>query len=216
MKAAFIVASAVGLIGLTLNSAQAASFEFTLENANPDLPPGTLSFDDSPLTGIGMETVELSQLENANFFLQATALPVFIVPVDVIFANNEATFSFNDGELTGIFSESSAFFEGSSSGGSAGVTIDVTYNFELQGDTYQQFVTGTQSFSGFDAQTGEFFDEIITFNNELEASGKIFFTTIEPVAAIPEPVTVLGTATALGFGTFFKRKLHRHSGSSYR
>ncbi|WP_326997424.1 PEP-CTERM sorting domain-containing protein [Crocosphaera watsonii] len=28
-------------------------------------------------------------------------------------------------------------------------------------------------------------------------------------ATIPEPLTILGSATALGFGTFFKRKLSK-------
>lgn len=36
---------------------------------------------------------------------------------------------------------------------------------------------------------------------------------IEPVA-IPEPLTILGSVTAMGFGTFFKRKLSRSKSSS--
>ena len=35
-------------------------------------------------------------------------------------------------------------------------------------------------------------------------------TTIMSTRAIPEPLTILGTATAAGFGAFFKRELNKN------
>ena len=32
---------------------------------------------------------------------------------------------------------------------------------------------------------------------------------VEPIQAIPEPLTILGTATAVGFGAFFKRQINK-------
>ena len=213
MKAAIVVASAaVSLAWVNLKPAQAASFEFTLEDL---FSSGTLTFDDSPLTGIGMESVELSQLENADFSWFAEVFsPREIGASDFVTSEiNEPTFNFDNGNLTGIFLESSVSSNEFLSFPFTSVNLDLTFDLFLQGDTYQQFFTGSETITGFlGGPDGEFFEDIVTFDNELVSTGDIFFTTIEPVAAVrepstdvPEPSTILGITTVLGMGTLFKR-----------
>jgi hypothetical protein len=60
-------------------------------------------------------------------------------------------------------------------------------------------------FFGFTSATGSDFQTHDILNLTLTVKDKV--PTPAPPAPVPEPLTILGTATALGFGAFFKRKL---------
>ncbi|MDJ0659554.1 MAG: PEP-CTERM sorting domain-containing protein [Crocosphaera sp.] len=54
-----------------------------------------------------------------------------------------------------------------------------------------------------------------TLRQSTTEKSAFFVSTPAPEpAAVPEPLTILGSATAIGFGTFFKRKLNRKKASS--
>nr|ADN17810.1 hypothetical protein Cyan7822_5959 [Gloeothece verrucosa PCC 7822] len=188
------------------SSAHAASFEFFLG----DQGSGILSFDNSSITGIGLETVQLSELKNADFFYSYVGIPSSPFPPTAIISGSKTpiSFNFNQGELSGIFLESELIYnEVFYPGGSTGVTINGIHSLFLLGGSYEQYFTGTVSVGGFDVNTGEFFEYTDTYTNDLLSSGSIIFKTVEP---IPEPLTFLGTGAALCFGTFFKGKLSKN------
>lgn len=66
--------------------------------------------------------------------------------------------------------------------------------------------SGTFNFSSFSAasRTGNLFKFTVPGEND---DYQVKSITIETVEAVPEPITMLGAGTALGFGTFFKKSL---------
>ena len=46
-------------------------------------------------------------------------------------------------------------------------------------------------------------------DNRFSSNSNVFFDADNLQVAVPEPLTILGAGTALGFGTFFKRKLSK-------
>ncbi|WP_009547710.1 PEP-CTERM sorting domain-containing protein [Crocosphaera subtropica] len=59
-------------------------------------------------------------------------------------------------------------------------------------------------------------DGLPSVNFQQSTSESIFFVSTPPIepAVVPEPLTLLGSATAIGFGSFFKRKLGTRKFSS--
>lgn len=208
-KEGIVIASvAVSLAFFSIEPALAASFDFRFQ---PQGSGGALSFNDSdaPLTGIGIETVNLSQIGNANFFFAFTGIPAPPVPPFPIltgFNRDNVTFNFSNGELTGINLQSQLTYDRTFVAGNSSGRINGVYSLLLQGDRYEQNFTGTTSSSTFDPQTNQFISTTNTFNNEGFAQGSITFNTIQPVRAVPESSTILGAVTAVGIGTFFGRK----------
>lgn len=69
----------------------------------------------------------------------------------------------------------------------------------INGEEYALFISGFQ-------QNGALVDQFITYENQAN-SAQIFGSLVKTQQAVPEPLTMLGVGTAMGFGTLFKRKM---------
>lgn len=82
---------------------------------------------------------------------------------------------------------------------STGSTSSIFSDIQILNDGTQLLFTGGAN------RPGEYYS--VTRSFEPESTATFAFTATETFEAIPEPFTILGAGTALGFGTFFKRKL---------
>ncbi|WP_013320954.1 PEP-CTERM sorting domain-containing protein [Gloeothece verrucosa] len=204
-----IIASSIVYLG----PAQAAAFKFYIDPENSSISgdlKGSLSFDQEKtnLTGVGFEQATLSQLPEAKFNFKFRS--------DVYIANgylskfnlSEPTFYFNSGNLVGIningFSDAvqlpSAFPKNYA--GEFPVFFG-SGNFSISGDYLIEQVAGNvdKLIIATDAK-----GRLIAVNNlgfepyNFDGQGQVIFQ------AVPEPMTILGSATAIGFSLFFRRK----------
>lgn len=230
MKTALLVASAIGLALVNIEPVRAASFEFDLEDEFKNFfsGEGVLTFDDSPLTGRGIETAELSELENPTFsFFSLIPSPEFSVGGlgGVLSFSNisdptiEATFEFNNGELSGIFFEPPSVNVRERVSperpvqGQTTTELDYTVDTFFIGNKYQQSISGTRTFLFDDGNI----IEDINPRNRLYVDEQIIFTTIEPVTptleppttAVPEPSVIFGIGLAMGCGICLKHKKNK-------
>ena len=72
------------------------------------------------------------------------------------------------------------------------------------GEINENNVLGSLTLAGHGIGFTDGEDDVVVFGERLSLSNGI---PADPRDAVPEPLTILGSATALGFGTFFKRKL---------
>lgn len=223
---------ALNLALIQSESAQAAEFSFSFEIPNPpydiyNISPGggTLSFESSPLTGVGAESIKLSELNNyagsqTQFDFGFSTYSPFLgngqtLPDNFQISLNDATFKFQSGGLIGIVAE------GSTNNVPSPANIDATVYLSLFNASYStsydytETIVETVDVPVFDDQ-----GNIIGYQPEYQqiqnqyagisyVSGDIGFTTIERIEAVPEPLTMLGIGTACGFGSFFKRELNK-------
>lgn len=227
VKTGFIVGNLVlGLTVCNVTPIQAAEFTFKFDDEYYDMGYGSLSFKESPLTGVDGETITLSALYDYCNNYSCQELPQFdyqyLYPLpfgmgDQVLefgSSSDVTFEFDSGYLTGIFlSEKQDFSEFN---GRSYAESDGFVELSLNGDTYNLFGFAITKFYELDYEPvydedGNYigYEEVLTLIetsevNFADGSGAIEFTTIEPV---PEPFTILGAMTALGFGGIFKRKL---------
>lgn len=159
----------------------------------------------------------------------------FYIPVFFTADSNTSInpiFTFNSGELVGIEADLGTSGNFSYSGGEFGIpgfntgyTFTMSGNFSLLLDksNYQLNLNAqsvSQSFEyvtivdengyptgDYDIIRGEPMTSDRSYTSQ---EGLIAFVTLDPIpTAVPEPLTMLGVGTALGFGSFFKRELKR-------
>lgn len=209
MKWSTVVASTATVMSLTWGSfasAQAAEFKIKIGNRGN----GSLIFQESPLTNTGTETLTLSQLTNFTYSIDYSSNDAPGVGY-YVFSNDEfyspsTQLVFEDGELVGIYDSVEYFpYYETFYGGSQSYTIDGVYSFELKGDLFREAFTGVQSSGGFDYETEEFYSYENDYDNATFALLPITFEKVVPLEPIPEPVTLLGTGTAIALGTMFKK-----------
>jgi hypothetical protein len=216
------LATGLSLTSLTfmfVESAQAAQFQFGYGSSTSfdSSGQGGLFFQSSPLTGIGLETVQLSQLQSISFFTDFKGQPDIAPggrPLLSSYDRSSVSFNFNNGELMGLNFSTSTSFRGIGSSGGAifgSKSVDGIYDLLVQGDRYEQRFTGFQVVSVFNASTGTFSEIRTDHQNQLFASGSVNFRTIERVQAVPEPATMLGISAATGLGAIFRRRLNQRT-----
>ncbi|ACK69967.1 hypothetical protein PCC7424_1527 [Gloeothece citriformis PCC 7424] len=218
----------LGLAVCDLKPIQAAEFSFEFGNGT-----GKLAFEESPLTGIGQESISLNELNNycsnftctssPDFFYQISVIPDFRFPPDqVVFNspnNSDVTFEFNSGKLVGInlleslqtfpnkrFEEDllEIYYVGYAQFGLEG--NEYGYGITIFSEPYELIPFYDQFGNLLGYEVGEFLLGQLAEGDYIEEFGTIKFKTIEPV---PEPLTILGAMTALSFGSMFKRKLSK-------
>lgn len=92
-----------------------------------------------------------------------------------------------------------AFFQGEK----VGITSVLLSDFD-QFNSSDQYLSTTLSLSGVK------FDQLQLYTPRAFTDGVIHLAIDDvTISAVPEPLTILGTATAIAFGTQFKRKLHQ-------
>lgn len=109
----------------------------------------------------------------------------------------------------------------------AGTTTDLYEQLFVSGDLFFDGALRLSFIDGFSPSVGDEFLNLITFGGENFGSSDLFDVTfnignigfekvigtnsigirITDIEAVPEPLTILGAGTALGFGATFKRKL---------
>ncbi len=134
------------------------------------------------------------------------------------------------GPLTGNIYSGNISYDDSNLTGSGDETLPLTnFNFIFDGNSYTladdtnatatflngKFLGIDYSFTGnpfpsftFTSGTDNVFDALFSYNlggPSLAGTGVISYS----VAPIPEPLSIMGAGMALGFGSFFKRKLSR-------
>ena len=164
-----------------------ASFTFSFDE-NPNYPPnsdngfnyrlgetggGSLSFDDSSITGVGIEDVNLSDLTTASFSYSLTLIPG---DYTTQFTNSDITspveFEFDNGVLDGVtFNATQQSFRD---------TLTVS------GDTYVHLDANNTYYYG--PTQGQ-----LTIDDE----GTLSFETVTAFASSPEPASVFLIAGAL-------------------
>lgn len=229
---------ALNLSILGVKSSQAAEFAINFDQGS-----GSLSFVESPLKGMGQETISLGDLYNycTNFTCQESPqfelnyqisfVPNFTYPPEpetIVFPGvlpqspDNITFEFNSGDLVGIYFGADLGDYGSQRQFEDGTQVYYVgfagINFE--GNQYR--TSGLVFTEPYRLINIPIFDEsgnIIGYRQELreipelaesvslDTSGTIEFETLEPIEAIPEPLTLLGTISAMGFAGVFKRQL---------
>lgn len=108
------------------------------------------------------------------------------------------------GFLVGVYGSDNGeytFGDGRDCGPDGGCSLGKgSYIVSLNGDQYTLSHTFTiQEYNIF----GDFIDEY-TYTS-IESQAEIGFYQIQPVEVVPEPLTILGAVTAMGFGTLFKK-----------
>ena len=196
---------------------QAASFTFTFSNNNSFDNRGSLSFsNDSILLGVGREIANLSDLPNAAFSLDFTAvLPLGGGGPRVAsgFSFSNPTFEFDNGNLIGINGSSSVPVNTSDGRG-----FPIISTFTGSTELMLANATFTQSLTGVATAFNVFSGQIVSTFNVGPATyngGNLSFQTIEPVsrAAVPEPSTTIGLL-AFGVLGFSQRKLFKRRRAS--
>ncbi|WP_013324616.1 PEP-CTERM sorting domain-containing protein [Gloeothece verrucosa] len=201
---------------IALQPVQAASFKFNFVSYEDPLfsyGSGELSFDDSSLQGFGKETVNITELKNVNFnyFLTSKGYLGDVLyygrwitsDLDLAY-NSDIDLEFNNGELSGLFFNEYQNYTRGGYGGSIIYEINIDYKLAFEGKTFLESYSGTEYSAGYDYNNDEFFE----YTNDISATGAygtITFETIVPVEPVPEPLTILGTGTAIGFSLLFKK-----------
>jgi hypothetical protein len=201
--------------------AEAASFTFKLLSGNgvatgegvlyfekPDIP------DFKGLSGIGREKINFNDFHElyqgqVGFDYKYTIPNTTATSFTKVPWGGNPTFYFDSGNLIGmdLDSQTVPFDYGDCRDFPCSVFIG-TISYSIRGNSSQELWIGTRQLipNPFDPPEE-------TPVNDFFNPGTIAFTTIEPIppdrAAIPEPMTVLGVGTAIGFGALFKRKLAR-------
>lgn len=210
---------AIGFAVVEINPAEAFvpyyQYNFSLGKTGQE-GSGVLTFTNrSKITGIGTEILKLSEIQGAildyTAYVPETGYDE-IEKLEFNSWNSDPILTFNSGNLVGIELTDTASFGGSycSSGGPCGGSSGANY-FDLMGDKYQKAVRGTDYIYivDYDPETGEEIYDDYTDKSfgYIASSGTIIFDNVLPVQPIPEPLTIFGTSVAIGFGSFFKRKL---------
>lgn len=208
----------IGAAYLTLTMmvepSQAATFGFQGEGSTSVY--GYLEFTQSPLTGIGRETVSLDDLQvvNYQFILQDRNLDIngndglILYGIPTI---ETILFDFQDGNLVGLHLQTPVIpIDGY--GYYYGTHYIGTASFAANGDTFTTDIKGIGSGYGTIYEDPEQILTYYEFPFDFSYTQQLTFTTIEPIKpvdpiGVPEPLTLLGAATALGFGTLFKKSL---------
>jgi hypothetical protein len=201
----------------------AAEFRFSLETYNTNdfgLNMGELSFNESSLTGIGEETAKISDLKDVQFSYQLFDFSLGAPTGIGYYVDNSSdaiTFNFKDGKLEGVNLTTSSSYSETFTFASYSSEYEISKaELIMKGNSYEERFTGYTKESGYqfdptcdntDPNCG-FFEYINRYDNSVVQSGPIIFTTITPItSAVPEPLTILGTITALGLGVGLKRKM---------
>ncbi|MCU0534154.1 MAG: PEP-CTERM sorting domain-containing protein [Hydrococcus sp. Prado102] len=227
--------SAVTLLSLSVvkvEPAQAAYFylEFMddLNNDNYAIGNAIFQYENTSLTGIGQETISLSQLKQENKNSDNSFSLIMInnffggyyeeTRSPYIFYNfpDDTTLNLNNGKLTGINFAFEANYDNYSLDKYASTDGKGIVSFSGTGDRFEILFTGTVIFNQVDySNTGQLITTTKTYNKDPIQSGSIRFaySQLSPpdTAAVPEPLTCMGALTALGFGIALKRKLARKS-----
>ena len=231
-KFGLIAVGSALLAGWEANPAQAALFEFYTEYPDAE---GELYFPDSNLTGVGRKTTTLNELndyyqdsgsneEPPRFYFDFEYVPPFgDASGENLSYDGNAEFTFRSGELVGITKENASRTNVITAEGNFGFYSVFMGDLVLSllGDRYEVLITGETT--EYELTDDYLSDEPVyaqtTYPEEfIPDAGEIFFETIEPATSaeeIPEPLSILGSATALGFGIYFKRKLKKAKFSSH-
>jgi len=172
--------SVVSLLTIS-NASWAAKFAFSL-NDSPGYR-GTLEFNNSQLTGIGTESINLKQLTNAQYYFPSTS--------------SGRTFYTNSGDI--VFD----FYNGQLSG------VRTVYYEVIRPTGWESWPSWAFSMYPMTSDSGTLYLKGQTWSEEIYyytgrgkapgsgySSGTISFQTLEPIASnsVPEPSTVLGVA----------------------
>lgn len=226
----FTAGVALSLVAAQIEPAQAARFTFSLGNTYNSISSGELFFEQSTLRGIGTETITLSELKqtdpatgfsffNLLFLGGGNNSRAFIQPASFIFGSpSNPLFTFSSGQLVGI----EYAFPGQpfrfgfnpppilcTPGQNCGSNGNGSIALSLLGDRYQvlQSLTGVTTIL---TESGALvLGPTFVTNNQAIAGGTINFTTIEPVApvaAVPEPSTLLGTGVTIAIAALLKKQ----------
>ena len=237
-KVLFSLASAASLLLMVdVHNAQAAQFEFSYGSrfilSETKVTLGI--FFETPevlntvkgLTGIGKESISLSELERVNYgFDNGQEFYNFVLfqfegkVFDTIFDGfNDVTrysyigdpvFYFDSGNLVGVDldTETVSYTLGDCRRIPCSIEFG-SFRDEIRKDTLTQFYTGSL------LEVEDLFNETTTDFERVETGG-IAFTTIEPiprnpnkpVKSVPESFSVFGLGALVAFGTGLKRKLY--------
>jgi len=213
----------------------AADFTFSLPSSGYSKNGGELTFTQSPLTGIGQETVSLSELPDAEFYYYINTFNNPTPQPDFIFYGYQTvpgsppapiSFNFNNGNLVGInLTTSYSNKKNFSLADYNFISANLTGTLTLTGNQFQEAYTGSvytvarddsnlqnncppyppNYIVGLSCQT-------VNYNNTTVASGTITFTTITPInPSVPEPLNILGATTGLIlFGTVSRAHCATH------
>lgn len=187
---------------------QAASFEFTFYPSTfVGTNQGFLSFTGSPkLTGVGFETANLSDLTNASFSLQYTALlplggggPQFASGFSFANPASNPTFDFNNGNLIGIVGSATAPVN-VTDGRSYPIVFNTTGStvLGLSGNTFSETLSGLTTTTNI--LTGQTISQVV-LDPYTYKTGTISFETV------PEPSDTLSLTVATGLLAFSQIKL---------
>jgi len=168
------------------------------------------------LTAIGSESIRLDQLNQEvnglQFLLQVPVyLPfAFVDPQPAIVQmslDNDVLLDFVNGDLVGITGQSNdTFFSGSEGRpGSCCSTYSGNVFFMTKLNLLNAFMEGTTTY--YEPPT---FENSYTSNFSSEVyRTTLFFETVEPIQAIPEPATLFGVGIAAALGVAGRRAQKR-------
>jgi hypothetical protein len=207
-------------VSVHIEPARAARFQFS---GNTIVPPelNYLFFENSNLTGVGQESVTLSELAALNApdsygfgFNQPIRFglptnPNIQIRYPGVALATDPIFTFADGQLTGIEATTERYsfeFPTGGPGNPPGTSIRCSGGgvVKFQGDIFNNPITaGCLVFGPNGSVVGGF-----PLVNPGPDVVKLEFETLEPVTPqpIPEPMTLLGTATAFGFCAALRKR----------
>lgn len=216
--------------------AQAAQFGFDFGDSYNG-GTGSLYFDTSPLKGVGTESISLSELAQGGSLIYfgysyngynplSDGVDIYNAYVTINSSLDDPTFTFESGNLVGIElldAGSAGISGGTGKYGPPYYSSTGTLGLSFKGNTYETLldyhttVIDLVSVPIYD-DDGNLINVVLQekvidefdISSHPFTSGNINFTTIHPiVGVVPEPFTILGVGTALGFGSFFKRELRK-------
>lgn len=167
-------------------------------------------FDDESLGGGGAvyltyTDIEEPYLEIFTFFVTSLNPPFKFSDPETIEITGDILFDINEsGLLVGVYGNGN---EGYNFGddkychlNNSCIFGNGSYSLLLNGDQYTiSHTINSREYTGLGDLIGE---STYTY---LEHQGTIIFDQIQPIVVIPEPLTILGAITAIGFGTLFKK-----------
>lgn len=195
--ASSVAGTALSLAVIVAGAAEAATFNFDFHDLNNtlDLGGGSLSFDDESLTGNGSGELGLGNLVNANFYFDFNYLSSALDETNLV---SDPTFSFVDGELTGL-----TFFAQKQNPPSEEIenlfVVDLDLNF-----------VKISSVDGGYQTLGQVSFETVTAWQPPDTTDPP--DTIDPPEQVPEPTAVAGLVL-LGLGGLLRRSAQSASKS---
>jgi hypothetical protein len=226
-----IASTAISLFVLNATSLQAAVFTFSLNSGEQNFGEGSLSFDDRSLTGVGTQTIRLSNLVDGLFQINFTGAikdatfgeywfgdsPALnkTFSSEINYSSQQPSFRFEQGKLVGI-----SLFEGPV----WGEVITTPSTCFIPGVPTPQIcnLPAYQAASYFSINGDLWRDSMLIYavppngssfprptGLSTSGSGEINFTTVVPFKSsksVPEPTSLMGFSV-LGLSLFLKKKL---------